>query len=635
MHASLTVRVLDAASLEPLPGAQVAVFLRPPEKGLAPRLVEGLSGSDGTARFEVSLSPGERLEALPVVRARGRREWRPPELSRRFESPPGGERLWLAPGSQAACEVRLERGVTLAGVVTDSRGQPLAGARIGLICAGPSYCTWPYAFSMSGKLHWPPLCATDERGAFEWLSFPLEDALEGEHWVLTAEHPRAAPAMAHDVEKLAPDAGGVIHLRLACGEGCSLRGRVLAPGGEPCAAAHVQARAEPAPDQPFCIRFAKEAATDAAGAFELLGLPQLRHRLEAACEGCAPRVIDVDLSRGAGEPLEIRLEAGCDLEGTIVDAEGKPLAGLELTAVLAESRAFRTATSDASGRFRLAGLPARGSLELSAAGRFERTLDLPSPALAIRLPRPVTLEARLVAAENGAPLEPPAHLRYSGVGVSSGIEMEEGGRVRREGLAPGRYRLEVLHEHRPPIGIDIELPEGGLAEPLVIPVPQGATVSGRVTDLGGKPLAGVAVACYHEPIEDRREESDASGHYRVSGLGPRACLVFRLAGFALRALPVATSPGEVLTLDVVMGPGGAVRGRVSGADGTPLAGERVRIRPEGCEHPLFELPAARTGGDGRYELRHVPEGAMVIGVRSEARPLAVRHGEEAAIDFTI
>jgi hypothetical protein len=84
-----------------------------------------------------------------------------------------------------------------------------------------------------------------------------------------------------------------------------------------------------------------------------------------------------------------------------------------------------------------------------------------------------------------------------------------------------------------------------------------------------------------------------------------------------------------------MGRGAVIRGKVVGPDGAPRAAELVRVWPEACEHPPFELPMAITDDSGNYEIRHVPEGAMVVGAATLSPPVTTRHGEETTIDFTL
>jgi hypothetical protein len=128
--------------------------------------------------------------------------------------------------------------------------------------------------------------------------------------------------------------------------------------------------------------------------------------------------------------------------------------------------------------------------------------------------------------------------------------------------------------------------------------------------------------------------TDASGRYELGGLARRAYLVFRSPEHAIRALPVETSPDALAVLDVAMGPGATVRGRVLTEDGTPVAGETIRVSPAGGVLP-FDLPWATTDAAGTYEIRRVPAAELLVGFGIHTRSVRASHGEEVTADFTI
>lgn len=637
---TVEIKVIDAGTRRPVPAAQVGALLHRGPEGDAERIrlfFTGWTSREGVWSFQPPLAGEEPAEVLVVVRARGRKEWRSPALARTHGIPlPPYEPILTTATSPLSIEVELERGITLAGVVRDEAGSPIPDAHIGLVLSGPCSCSWPYAFHFTDKASWPPPLRTDASGRFEWLSFPRELAGgNGTRWVLTAEHRDFLPGLAHNVESLVADPDGVASVDFVLGKGASLQGAVLGPSGNPLAGAKVTVRAEPTSDQPVCISFAKEGVTSETGTFSFKGLQALPHELHVEAPGCAPHREGVDVSRPPSGLL-VRIASGADLEGAVLDDAGRPVADLVVFASVPESRAFRRTTTDRSGRFRIEGLPARGDVVLKASRAFELTVTLPCAPLAIRLPRKVSLEMRLVAAEDAKPLEPPGHVILFGPGFSKLAEIEPAGRVHFADLPPGKHRVTPHIPGRSSKSIEIDVPEGGLAGSLTLRVPPGAKVKGRVTDLAGAPLAGVQVSFYGpHGWPEQTVETDAAGEYDLGVSNDRAYVVFSAPDLALRGVRLERAGvAEAPALgDVVMGPGATLRGTVKSPDGTPRASAFVKVLPEGIDRSPLPLPTALTDGSGCFVLLHVPQGKMVVSAGITKQRIGVRHGDAVEVDL--
>ena len=204
-------------------------------------------------------------------------------------------------------------------------------------------------------------------------------------------------------------------------------------------------------------------------------------------------------------------------------------------------------------------------------------------------------------------------------------------------LQPGELqRLEPLPRRQPRAGSGGPEPRLALAPEPSLPSFQAAkeaetfTVHARTIDALGQPLAGVRAELANA-AKDLWSASGADGAVSLTAPWPpspsshSASIQFIGSGRAIRreALNIE-SPGSHNLGDVVLDPGGAVTGRVLGADGAPLAGQAVFA---GYTHEADARDARtrRIGGgmtrgqsnvlsaaDGTYTIEGLPVGASII-----------------------
>jgi hypothetical protein len=471
------------------------------------------------------------------------------------------------------------------------------------------------------------------------------NALSEGHFVLLVEHEEFVSAMVHRVEALPPDGDGVVRVAPRLEKGATLEGTVLRPDGAPGAGATVVLKAQAEPAQPVCVTFERGATADAGGRFEVTGLRRSAHRMEIEAPGCAPHTRTVDLSSGAAEPLRIRMAGGSDLEGVVLHRDGTPIPSTPVFAILRgpwyaaltpKPPTTRRTETDAQGRFRLAGLPARGRIRIRALPSIETVVSLPATRVTLRGPALVDLRLSLVAAESGAPLGPPGYVTVMAPGFSTILEAGEGGICLRPDMPEGKYMFMGDAPDRAVAVKRARVPAEGLAAPIEIRLRKGASVRGRVTGPGGAPVAGASVVAHGWMFgHERRAATDASGRYELKGLGRYAVLVVSAGDLALRVRTLWSLglPGPARALDLQLGEGATVGGRVTRADGTPAAGVLVKVSRPGLLPVPFNLPSAVTDGDGRFELRHVPEGRFTLSSGTATRRIRARHG--AAIDVAL
>jgi protocatechuate 3,4-dioxygenase beta subunit len=181
------------------------------------------------------------------------------------------------------------------------------------------------------------------------------DEVAAERRVESAATPVAGPALAADRGAAAPAES-------------ALTGRVLDPQGAPVAGARVLLGEGSAGflrgtalDAKGASRFfeLQETATDAQGRFRFEGLEASALRLAVRASGFAPYDA-VDIPRPSSAVLaDIVLESGVRLAGRVVDADGRPAAGVEVLRGVAES----------SGPFRFGGQSAPATVT-AADGSF-------------------------------------------------------------------------------------------------------------------------------------------------------------------------------------------------------------------------------------------------------------------------
>jgi len=404
-------------------------------------------------------------------------------------------------------------------------------------------------------------------------------------------------------------------------------------------------------------------------------------RFEIALPAGAEQVLSADArwatvlggsARMAPETLSIVVVAPrIDLGGIVVDEDGAPLLGAELSVHVPQAfgssfarpldasanRAW-SAVSDAQGRFALPDLPSVDDAVLRVAlGGFETSIEaLPAasdPALRIVLRRPRAPTGRLT----GIVVDPAGAL-VQGARVSAGFETTISDEA-------GRFEIDVAKEPAPK---RVTAAKRGFLPALLEPDPSAAGksswpdhvvlrlggeprgIEGRVLDGEGAPVSGARVwlddptyfgMVENEPVQvetllGRADAkfwayvpTDADGAFRIDGVLERT---YRLRAMDPKTLLAATSePVEAGSRGVeIRLPRNALHEKVTGQvvarDGTPMANLAVVVERFGfqVEYPTGGtrdewLPRAevRTDAEGRFTVRDVPRENVEILVRGE------------------
>jgi RNA polymerase sigma-70 factor (ECF subfamily) len=307
------------------------------------------------------------------------------------------------------------------------------------------------------------------------------------------------------------------------------------------------------------------ARTGPDGRATLSGLGAGVHQYVVAAEGHATALGETLLEHAAG-PLRIELERGAVVFGTVRRPDGAPAEGARVflnplgpPPALGEFL-FREngLATDARGAYRLEGVPegiynaiallpnGSGTFALERDGRGERRLarlavergsEVP---LDFELPPPGRVRGRVLD-ESGAPLANASisvswgDFKARGGGffpIASVPGVKESIHHATKSDADGRFELAPLRLSHEPLELsarragyttaelELDVPAGATLEPVLVLRRLAATVSGRLTDASGAPLAGRTVGAFERAGDGLgaffQAQSDADGHYALA-----------------------------------------------------------------------------------------------------------------------
>ena len=607
--------VVDAAG-RPVPGAEVELTraLRELELGSSkpPRdqkLYRARTGSAG--RFEIRGVPAswlklriEHPDFVPLTREgiRGKDSGGPVDLGK----------------------LTLEAGKTVAGIVVDEKGVPLAGTALwireaagsgsedrALLQRGPRQVTGP-----DGRFSIPHLpeksgfllyaCRRDRSQFQQDLDRPLPEPFR----IVLPSSGRVPGRVTDSDGHPVPGANvGVILLGVSPSD--------LIDENDPCPWTDVNAT----------------AVTDAAGRFVLEPVASGVFRVWVSADGF-PQYEQrwMELGGKSGQRrLDIVLPRGISLSGRIRTATGAPASG----AVVAAScpGAFIRASADTGGRYRIAGLVAGTSCSVSVnddkLGQAERTVQIQ--------PRGNLLELRL------APAPDPDRDTVAIRGRVTGPRGEPipGAQVDARGSSCGETRFTgpdgsfTIKPDRSDPECDVWAWKDGYAastlvraragETPVIRLERALTLTGRLLNLEPEEIGQVYIAAKGATLNTPRGFVYPDGTYRVTDLGPGEWTVSASTKKRGVTAKVTLRPGQPdTTLDLSFPDLYPVSGRVIGPGGEGIAGARVwfggrdiRTREDGS----FEIPLV----NGSYEVSAMePEGAAGgLGETRLPRPVVV------------
>lgn len=310
------------------------------------------------------------------------------------------------------------------------------------------------------------------------------------------------------------------------------------------------------------------------------------------------------------------------LEGQVVTAEKRPVAD---AIVVLDSRPPRSTKTELDGSFSFDALAPR-SYTLSAraaegvAGPVAANLTRTSDPVILYLRPAGRMEVTVVDAARGRAVEG-ATVELRGADVQTGTTDLDG--VAKIGpIIPGSYRLATLAP-----GYATEYSTVNIdAETLFrtrIALRRGASVGGRVIDSSGRPVSGAQVV--FEGVAEWSQRADPARDGVVTGTdGEFRFQALPAGSFRLTARHEGYAPGHsaIVSLDgktavegveIALGTGAVIRGRVVSLEDQPIAGATIRIGSDvqsvlpGGQRQLY------SDEKGRFEARGLqPEPTRLI-----------------------
>jgi protocatechuate 3,4-dioxygenase beta subunit len=498
---------------------------------------------------------------------------------------------------EAVVNYDLHTAPMIRGRVVDAEGKPVARARVQLVLANRS--TLDFAFELTS-----PRTTPDGRFAF---SAP--------DWADTEEVSVAVTPLLHSTIRSKPFAvGGKDHtIDITLPKLENVRIRVLDRAGKPIPDARVAfattADTATFESPTYLADYGVEQRmprTNAEGEVTVQ-LAAETYDFAAAAEGFQTGAVTKAITKPA--TVDLTLERAALLRGRVHRGD-RGVAGVNVNLMGANAR-NATATTDSDGKFELKGI-APGSYRIVFYKQdelIERKMEVEAPGnVDVPLPLTGTLRGRVTDAATGQPVTDFAfsvESTQSGVNSINRGESTTGGTFTLE-IPAGTYRVTAgAQNYTSSEPAEVRVTENETTT-VDLPLGRGATISGRVTDDSGIPVAGADVTVMPASFERSRRaarvgppqtQTAEDGTFTANGIeAGEVRFMVRKQGYVphLKTIEAAGT----MTLDVTLTRGHALNGVVL-RDRKPVAGVQVGATSSaiGGEHQ-----SAVTDDDGRFTL---------------------------------
>lgn len=526
----------------------------------------------------------------------------------------------FAHDGNASAVVRVDRIATIRGTLRDMKTlAPLAGARV----------------NTDASRRFTPIAAgaiTDAKGAFT-LTVP-----PGNYELRVSRPGYGATSTDVNVAAGASVAKNLVATQLARVSGSVVDENKTAVAGTRIEAGSV-ARESGMRMGRFRMAEQQYAFAGPDGTFVMRAEPDTDIQIEARKKGYPEaRTPTMRLSPGerkAGVTLTIPL--GLAVSGRVIDKNGKPVSGAAIYATEARSggnfvrRIMRTDTAEADnvvktaadGTFTTRLKAASYSIRVKHEGYATKTLPTMTVAagmqpVEVTLDPGVSLAGRVTRGGNGV-----ADVTVQLFGEdndSTEAKTAPDGSFRIDGLTPGQAMMNVEKEAE---GVEQFRSVAIPSDNLVIDVPVGGTVSGRVVDKESKNPVREFDAGYTAVRGgggmmimgggSSKHFTNDDGTFTLEHVTPGAMNITVTApGYTQgRAQNINVEDGKrIADLEVQLEHGAHVTGRVTGPDGSPLSGVSVMAAPAGARRfpGGFSPLASVTDASGEYSLDNVETG---------------------------
>jgi len=510
---------LDAQTGAPLAAVRVVAFIRgdhQPGWGMHDQpYADVVTGADGTFRLDgVPPTDGASITATAEGRVPQRVHWTV-DAPRRIE-------------------LRLEPAGAVRGVVRDVDGRTVAGADVVARCV-----------DMEDRR-----ATTRGDGAYEITGLPFDRVHDV--WAKFGSPPERGSAVAHGVvvtsnaptrvQDLAFVKPARLSIRVRDGVGASVFSRN----------ANTTVELESACNhQDFKVDDAGDVAFDV--------IQPGRYRLLVTSPCFLPHEETIDVEAGDVRIVDVVLDRGVVVTGVVVDDDGRPISGWGVGARRTDVPEWVRDQWDVcadDGTFVLSGCVAGAAYEVAVWGDAYRAVveHVKAPTSGVRLVVHArgTIRFTLLGLSGVGGDSPRARLTYTRTGAerpssdSEFVYADSKGRNEYT-VCSGKFDLTIAVQGYAPVTRAVELPADGVVDLGEIPVDRGATLTGRVVDRHGGPIADATVRASVRAYDgDPVAQTDSTGAFRLLHLPAGDVTLFVAAdGFAAATFQRAPAQSPV------------------------------------------------------------------------------------------
>jgi hypothetical protein len=524
----------------------------------------------------------------------------------------------LPPRSRPPLRLALTLGRTVSGLVVDPRQRPIPGATVKL--------EQPDAAPFDVKPELGPFRgATDAGGRFRIAGLPAGV------FELHIEGPELAPLPVKAIP--VPKGTGTLDLgTFTLAARSPVAGWITDPGGRPVEGVEIWVVPEESTTITQAGRKAGAAAvTGRDGRFELRDRSVGDHEKLRACrQGFLPAEFQAQ-GPGATEP-RVALTPSTQIAGRVVNAGGDPIPGARVFAPLSSGPPGSdvilpdppcpfndSATTGAAGDFTLE-LKGPGRYDLTAIGAGYLTTHLDHVLVPAEGLEGVEIRMDGGAVVLGHLYDPESHpvagasLTLSGLRSNSQSSSDSGGDFLLEGACDGDH-LVIEHPDFETAATEISIPSPGMRMNFVLLTRVSRLEArGRVTGPDGAPVEGAVVS---STVAKTTTLADGSFVVRVRKGANR--LAVEKEGFAAAALDVMTQDRSLDGLEIRLGSGLTLTGRVLGIDPLAVTDSSIWVQT----HDGHGIPAP-IDSTGRFEAHNLPPEAWDLSARAGERQASER-----------
>lgn len=558
--------------------------------------------------------------------------------------------------------VALQPAVFLTGTVVDEEGQTIEGVKIAPTMALKGIGQAPRGFRFKDKT---PPTQSGPKGRFR-----LEPLVPGSNYSVSFQH----ADFANHQENWVPPSSSVEsrELRVVLSKGHQVVGRVVDPDGQPVVGASVALHRE---SEGFLQAFGvggdptlKESFSGEEGGYSFEKLGVGAYRLVVKASGFSSesiRGLEITGRESLENWGEVELREGVSLRAKVVDADERPVTGVEvwtldekmpfLGNLFTEAAGPAVAVSGADGFFQIDDRREGEKVDLllkrdGYAVLRKEGFTLPLEEELVLVLQPASSIRGQVLNESGEGLESARVQigRRRSVGFQTmDLEFDEttsavDGSFEIDGLGEGNYYLKAQTEDYQEAKLDgLEVLPGQDLEEIQLTLKRGFRIDGRVINAAEEPVPGVNLNVQRaggglipQPLAQAR--ADAEGRFRFKGLPPgRLVVTARHPSYPELKQEVEIAEDDLETV-LAFEASWTVSGRVLVA-GEGVSGAFVKVQ-QGLAMMGGKSKQADTDPTGTFEIKGVGQGSWTVVAGAEGfadtqlpEPITVENSDLAGV----